>query len=306
MKERTMSESTAIEVRRDDSAALAMVGTADEARARLEELQRFVKSVMVEGVDFGVIPGTGDKPALYQPGAQKLCEIYGLSIDFEDRPGCVEDYEHGLFVYKKRCVLRSKRDGAFVAAGVGSCNSREEKYGARWVFEREVPPHFDLSTLRSRERVSKKNGRPFVMYQIPNEKIYDQVNTLEKMACKRALVMAAIAATRSAGLFTQDVEDNPSAFGGREPVRATVEEEQPWADEAPRRELDVDAIVRAYEAAATPNDLRSVTKQVKAEAQNLSAEARARINAAATTAKARIEAPAKDAPVEGEIVEGAA
>src|SRR5690606_32465156 len=36
---------------------------------------------------------------------------------------------------------------------------------------------------------------------------YEQVNTLKKMAIKRALVGAALQATGASGLFTQDVED---------------------------------------------------------------------------------------------------
>jgi hypothetical protein len=261
---------SAIEVHHHET-ALAMVVEPSEAMRRLGQLQDFVRQSMKEDVDYGVIPGT-DKPTLLQPGAQKLAEIYGFTIDYEDRPGCVEDYERPLFVYKKRCVLKSKRDGAFVGAGVGSCNSLESKYGARWVFEREVPAHLDHSKLPRKERISKKNGRPFVMYQVPNDKIFDQVNTLEKMACKRALVMAVIGATRSAGIFTQDMEDlhqeAPDALGGTGKVEDVEEMEQPYAERASAPKpapggADVTAFIKAYELAATIDEVRAVSKSVQ-------------------------------------------
>jgi hypothetical protein len=306
----TDNGTTAIELRQPESAALAMVVEPSEAMRRLGQLQEFVRGSMVKDVDYGVIPGT-DKPTLLQPGAQKLAEIYGFTIDYEDRPGCVEDYERPLFVYKKRCVLKSKRDGAFVGAGVGSCNSLESKYGARWVFEREVPSHLDHSKLPKKERVSKKNGRSFVMYQIPNDKIFDQVNTLEKMACKRALVMAVIGATRSAGIFTQDMEDQqeaPDALGGMGKVEDVEELEQPYAERAAPKPApggaDVAAFIKAYDLAATIDEVRAVSKSVqptrhtKEQLKQLRA-----VRAAAEERIAKAGEQAAPPVVEGEMLE---
>jgi hypothetical protein len=45
------------------------------------------------------------------------------------------------------------------------------------------------------------------MYGIPNEDIFDLVNTISKMAQKRALVAAALNATGASAVFTQDQED---------------------------------------------------------------------------------------------------
>jgi len=53
------------------------------------------------------------------------------------------------------------------------------------------------------------------------------VNTIEKMACKRALVHAVLGATRSSGLFTQDVEDMPKEFLGKAEEKRSWEVEQP-------------------------------------------------------------------------------
>ncbi len=193
---------------------LAMVVSPAEARKRLEQLQAFVKSTMVPEIDYGVIPGTGGKdpkPTLLQPGAQKLAEIYGFSVAFEDVE-TVQDWLAGFFLFRKRAVLTSRSDGRFIGDGVGSCNSKESRYAYRWVNEREVPKHLDPATLLRRTR-DTRNG-PWVQVRIPNDEVFDLVNTIEKMACKRALIHAVIGATRSSGIFTQDLEDiPPEAFG---------------------------------------------------------------------------------------------
>jgi hypothetical protein len=49
--------------------------TLDEARRRIKMLQEFVRDQMVDGEDYGVIPGTGSKPTLLKPGAEKLNAI---------------------------------------------------------------------------------------------------------------------------------------------------------------------------------------------------------------------------------------
>lgn len=48
---------------------------------------------------------------------------------------------------------------------------------------------------------------PLVEYRIPNPEIGDLINTLEKMADKRAFVAAALKASATSGFFTQDLED---------------------------------------------------------------------------------------------------
>jgi len=45
------------------------------------------------------------------------------------------------------------------------------------------------------------------LYRIPNPDVADVVNTIQKMAQKRALVAATLIATSASEFFTQDVED---------------------------------------------------------------------------------------------------
>lgn len=181
------------------SLAPSFVVTPDEIKTRIEELQRFVKSYMIEGEDYGTIPGT-QKPTLYKPGAEKLCDVYGFTKEIEIVEK-VENWEKGMFAYTIKAILRSKRTGFVEAEGVGQCNSMEAKYRWSWLWPNQVPAHTDTAQLVTK---STKKGP---MYRVPNEDPYSLVNTVLKMAKKRALVDAVLSATRSSGLFTQDLED---------------------------------------------------------------------------------------------------
>lgn len=141
--------------------------TINEARDRIAALQRFVKEFMIPGQDFGIIPGC-NKPSLLKPGAEKLTDIFGFS-KLVTVLNRVEDWQQGFFSYEVKVTLTSKRTGLVEAEGIGSCNSKEKKY-------------------RSQD--------PFTI-----------INTILKMSKKRALVDSVLSATRTSGIFTQDIED---------------------------------------------------------------------------------------------------
>jgi hypothetical protein len=142
--------------------------TLDEARRRIKMLQEFVRDQMVDGEDYGVIPGTGSKPTLLKPGAEKLNAIFGLApiVEITNR---MEDWDAGFVAYEVKVTLLNKRTTNVEAEGVGACNSRERKY--------------------------------------KNQDAANIANTILKMAKKRALIDATLSATRASGLFTQDLED---------------------------------------------------------------------------------------------------
>ena len=141
--------------------------TMNEARERINMLQSFVKEMMIPKIDYGFIPNC-DKPALFKSGAEKLCDIFGFSKQIEIL-NRVEDWDKGLFHYEVKTILINKRTGMIEAEGVGSCNSKERKY-------------------------IKQDS-------------YSIINTILKMAKKRAFVDAVLSATRSSGIFTQDIEE---------------------------------------------------------------------------------------------------
>lgn len=173
--------------------------TLTEAKERIKLLQTFINEMMVPGIDYGIIPGC-QKPSLFKPGAEKLCDIFGFSklIEVIDR---VVDWEKGMFAFEVKATLVNKRTGHIEAEGIGSCNSREKKY--------KQQDGFTIS------------------------------NTVLKMAKKRALVDAVLSATRSSAIFTQDVEDldmgkTRQASIQQEPTNSRPIENKPSSQESPK------------------------------------------------------------------------
>lgn len=200
----------------------------NQALERRKQMVTFVQKIMVDGTDFGAIPGTGDKPTLLKPGAEKLATFFGLTKRFEiiER---VEDWtgkEHGgepFFYYLYRCQLW--RGTLLIAEADGSCNSFEAKY--RWrKGERVCPNCGQGSIIKGRAEYGggwlcyARKGGCGAKFQagdqaiegqevgrIPNPDICDQVNTLQKMSQKRALIAAVLLAVNASEFFTQDMED---------------------------------------------------------------------------------------------------
>lgn len=175
----------------------------EEARRQMKLLQDFIKGQMEEGVDFGKVEGI-DKPTLLKPGAEKLDNIYGFSAQY-DLVNETWDWEKGFFAFTFRCRVINKRTGVVEGEALGHANSKEAKYRYQWVFEWNVPED-QRAGLKSRV-LQKGNYKGKRQYRVENTDPYTLVNTLLKMAQKRAHVGATLAATRTSGIFTQDVED---------------------------------------------------------------------------------------------------
>jgi hypothetical protein len=194
---------------------------------RYNTITEFVSRVLRRDVDYGMIPGT-DKLTLLKPGAEKLTTFFGLSTRFqlieriEDWTG--EDHDgEPFFYYLYRCQLY--RGDLLIAESDASCNSRETKYRYREA-QRVCPECSQAAIIKGKEEYGggwlcfrKKGGcgAKFLagdaviesqqVGRIPNPDIADQVNTIQKMGQKRALVAACLLAVNASEFFTQDVED---------------------------------------------------------------------------------------------------
>ena len=141
--------------------------------------------------DFDRVPGT-DKPTLLKPGAEMLCKVFKLA------PGRCEvldkdvDWEKGIFSYTIGMPLIHIDSGILVSYGTGAANSREVKYRYRIQKDTDGNP------------IKDKEGN---IIKLENPDPADQMNTLIKMASKRAFVDATLKATGASRMFTQDMED---------------------------------------------------------------------------------------------------
>lgn len=215
----------------DQSQAVTFAIPLEEFRANLDAIARVVREYLIENEDYGKIPGT-PKPTLLKPGAEKLCDLYGFSQTFEvthrveewSRPSLTGEGTFPFIHYEVRCDLLRRSDGRLVSSGVGSCNSMEAKY--RWRDDKLRCPECGMELRRSKQAaefycwaakggcgakypLSLAEGK--VLGKVENTDVADQVNTILKMASKRALIDATLHATRSSGLLTQDIEDGAPA-----------------------------------------------------------------------------------------------
>ncbi len=192
--------------------------------AAINRFQALVHATMIDGQDYGVIPGT-DKPTLLKPGAEKISKLLGLADTYEIMSQ-QEDWQKPFFRYLIRCNLISVRNGVLISQGMGECNSMEAKY--RWrEGKRKCPKCGSEAIIKGKEQYGggwlcwpKKggcgakwpDGAPEIETQktdrVENDDIYSVVNTILKMSKKRALVDAALSAGRLSNVFTQDIEDS--------------------------------------------------------------------------------------------------
>ncbi|MBI4695533.1 MAG: hypothetical protein HY749_16065 [Gammaproteobacteria bacterium] len=170
------------------------------------------------GVHYGTIPGCGDKPVLYQAGAQKLGMLFNFAPRFDIK---VENFKAGHREYDVRCLLTQRHTDRFIAEGVGSCSTLESKYRFRWENTKEkVPSAYwdtrDLALLGGptfvarKAYVDQKQGW-YIFQKIEHDNPADYYNTCLKIAKKRAYLDAILSATAASDIFAPD-DETPDEF----------------------------------------------------------------------------------------------
>lgn len=193
----------------------------DHTRDQLALLEQFVKDVLREDQDYGIIPGT-DKPTLLKPGAANI--IAAFACHSEPTPiTTLLDVSGNFVAYEHRVDIINNESGRIVASGMGGCNSHETKYRYRTLLP--TCPQCGKDNIRP----SKQGGGYFCWQKtegcgtnlqgddsritsqpagkIENPDQLDLSNTIMKMSIKRAEVDAAMKLPGVARFFTQDLED---------------------------------------------------------------------------------------------------
>lgn len=164
---------------------------------------KLITEALESGTDYGVVPGTGGKPSLLKPGAERLRLAFGLGMKFviieheKDHDRVVTYFDRngkertslGLYRVVVKCILT--KNGEEVGEGDGTCSTLEAKYVSR-----------------------------------PR----DCENTVVKMAEKRAFIAAILFTLGLSNRFTQDVEDHSGDHEERAkpaaPKQATIEQKK--------------------------------------------------------------------------------
>lgn len=228
-------------VRQPSATDVQAMMSPEYVKQRRDSIMELMRLVMIDGVHYGKIDGCGDKPALYQPGAQALCQLFNCGPRFEV---VVKEEERGHRTVTVTCKLVNNATGAVVGEGRGVCTTLEKKY--RWRQGGRVCPDCGAAAIKpsqfrpefychnkvggcgkvfpeSDERItSQKPGR------VENDDLADSYNTVEKIACKRAMVHATLNITGASELFTQDIEDM------QRDDDAPAPRQQPQQEEAPK------------------------------------------------------------------------
>jgi hypothetical protein len=172
----------------------------DLAKKKRTLLKQFIKAELREKIDYWKAPGSRQE-SLLKPGAEKLSILFNLTHKIELADKIVDrDANFAMFTY--RSTVYHGPSGLLLAQLEGSCNSQEKKYARRSIY---------------------KNGDRVGEEETP---ICDVLNTLIKMAQKRAYVGAVIQAVGASDFYTQDIDDPDEAdqlgVRGSAPQRAKV------------------------------------------------------------------------------------
>lgn len=193
----------------------------------LKTIRTFVAEELKDGMDYGIIPGTGrkgeEKKTLLLPGAQKVTMLFNC---FPRHRVERHEMENGHVEFFVTTEIISRATGEVVGAGIGSCSTMEGKYRYRNA-ARRCPACGQPSIIKTNKGrnpggywcvpdkggcgANYNPGDPAVEQQqtgkVENDNIHDTRNTVLKMAKKRAWVDGALGLGCLAELFTQDIED---------------------------------------------------------------------------------------------------
>ena len=175
-----------------------------EIKSQIQAIQQVMKSVMKPKEHYGTLPGCGDKPVLFKPGAEKIMATFRIAPKFEIEDLSTSDECR----YRVISTGVYSPDGTFLGQGVGECSSNEEKY--KWRASVCNEEYNETPENRRRSKWKKGyNGKPAYSIDQVRTDHADQANTVLKMAVKRAQVAMVLTVTGASDIFAQDLEDMP-------------------------------------------------------------------------------------------------
>lgn len=200
-----------------------------DIRKNTQLVKKALQEVMVEKVDYGKIPGCGDKPGLFKPGAEKLMLMFKLGAFPETKN---ESDSNDVMKYVTRTKIVHLPTGIELCVGLGCASTDEEKY--KW--RRAVSEAEWEATPDERRRLKYlREGDPTKQVRTNPA---DIENTVLKMSKKRSVVDAVIMATAATDIFNQgeddiiiDIEESraaqPKKLQTKEPQKVHTQPELP-------------------------------------------------------------------------------
>ncbi len=162
---------------------------------RHKDVEWLLANIMQKELHYGIIPGS-KKYSLLKAGSELLLPRFGLGC-FPVIQDLSSDTEVKFMVEAKGIHIAT---GTHVGSGVGICSSNEEKYKWRRAASNK---EFENTPPESRRVKYGKDWTTNQVRQSPD----DIMNTILKMAKKRAQIDLTLTCTAASSFFTQDVED---------------------------------------------------------------------------------------------------
>jgi hypothetical protein len=159
------------------------------------EIREVMRAVLVEGTDYGKIPGV-ERPSLFKSGAEWLLKWAGFGHRLE--PVEIERDDLGRKAgCTYRCTVVLLQEPSVVVSTCDGYAGYDEDRFCQTVEQLEAKERANAAKYRRPARPEKWAQE----YRAP-------YNAVLKMAQKRAMVGATLQACAASGLFTQDVEDH--------------------------------------------------------------------------------------------------
>lgn len=178
----------------------------EHSKHDLAILQQLVVEVLTPVYDWGKIPGV-PAPCLFDPGAAKIFAAFNV-YPGERRILKLEDDETRIVCVVEVPIIDRKL-GKVVATGIGAASTLEIKHKYRWIDDPKAwgLDDFTIASLKTKQ----DNGR--TLYRVPNQEYSELLNTIIKMASKRAEVDAAESMPGVATVLRQLFQPDKHASG---------------------------------------------------------------------------------------------
>jgi hypothetical protein len=158
-----------------------------DRRLELDLLQSMVRGVLKKGIDFGRIPGT-PADSLWEPGAMQIISAFNCYPGQRRILQLKDDLDKLVVIVEVPVISRTTQE--VMATGVGAASTLETKYKYRWFNEADAKQiGYDDTALAALKQRQGRNDA--TEYRVPNPEHGELLNTILKMASKRAEVDAA-------------------------------------------------------------------------------------------------------------------
>lgn len=184
-----------------------MPATVAELKQQIAIIHQAMTELMKNETHYGLVPGCGKKQVLLKPGAELIMTLFRFGSELT-----VEEFSDGFDV-RYRVTARGFHipTGNTIGYGIGEASTSEKKYKWRAAVcheEYEATPE----TRRQIAYLKDYSGKIVPTEQV-RQNPADILNTVLKMAKKRAQVDLCLTATACSDIFVQDIDDPDTQNG---------------------------------------------------------------------------------------------